>query len=185
MDHNHGFPSEAALKALNTRFSGRCMLPSLQDIRWFGGSLELLQQVFPLIVSSTLTNFRFGLNKHDPLDALETIPALEALAPAYNSLVEIRICGPTMYDPRIINAASTLLLKCNPDKLRYFHVDSALSTEAFVHATQLPNLEAFTIRTDAMESDIPLPPSTFPSLRSLTINTTSTLSPSLQIITHI
>lgn len=183
MDRDDNFPSEAALKSLNARFSGRCVLPNLQDIRWISASPEHLEPMLPLIVSSALTNFRLGLKGHDPLDALEIVPVLEDLAPAYNSLVEIRICGPTMHDPRIVNAASTLLLNCNPNKLRYFHVDSALSMEAFIHATQLPNLEAFTIRTDTIESDIPLSSSIFPSLRSVQIKATNPLSPLLQIIT--
>ena len=143
MEHGHDFPSEAALKFLNAHLSGRCMLPNLQDVRWLGASPEHLEPMYPLIVSSALTNFRLALKEHGSLDALKIVPTLEALAPAYNSLVEIRICHPTMHDPQIINAASTLLLKCNPDKLRYFHVDSALSTEALVHAAQLPNLEMF------------------------------------------
>jgi len=185
MDHSYGFPSEAALKSLNTRFSGRCMLPNLQDIRWINALPEQLQPMFPLIVSSVLTNFRLGLDGYDPLDAPQIVPALEALAPSYNSLVEIRFCNPTMHDPRIINAASTLLLKCNPDKLRYFHVDSALSMEAVIHATQLPNLETFNIRTDATEPDIPLLSSIFPSLRSLVFKTTNPLSNLLRIIARI
>ena len=161
------------------------MLPKLQDIRWIAASPEHIELMLPLIVSPTLANFRLGLDVLDPLNALQVVPALEALAPAYNSLVEIRICDPTLHDPRIVHAASSLLLNCNPDKLRYFHVDSALSTEAFIHATQLPNLEQFINRTDTTELGIPLPTSTFPSLEFLRINATDARSPLLQTITRI
>jgi len=185
VDHRSDFPSDAALELLNTRFSGRCMLPNLQIIRWIAASPKHLEQMLPLIVSPTLTEFRLGLNVPDPLDALQLVPFLEALAPAYGSLVGIRICDPTIHDPQTIRAASALLLKCNPNKLRYFHVDSALSTEAFIHATQLPNLEEFVIRADATEPSIPLPTLMFPSLTSLEINTTDSRSPLLQTITRI
>ena len=182
MDPRHERPSEAALKLLNTRFSGRCMLPNLRGVRWISAPPEHLEPMLPLIVSSTLTEFRLALNTHEPWDALQIVPALEALAPAYNSLVEIRFCHPTMHHPQIIHAASALLLKCNPEKLRYFHVNSVLSTEAFVHAAQFPNLEAFTIKFDTTEPGIPLPTSVFPSLRSLEIYATDTLPPLLQSI---
>ena len=173
------------MKLLNTRFSGRCMLPKLQDIRWISASPKHIEPTLRLIVSPALTNFRLALRNYGPISASQLVPALEALAPAYNSLVEIRICHSTIHDPRTIHAASTLLLKCNPDKLLYFHVDSALSVEAFIHATQLPNLEAFTFRAHTTELGIPLPTSTFPSLRSLDVITVNTDSPLLQAITHI
>ena len=185
MDYNSDPPSEAALKLLNTHFSGRCMLPGLRDIRWISAPPEHLEPMLPLIVSPVLTNFRLGLNNIHPLNALQVIPVLESLAPAYNSLVEVRICQYLVHDPRTIKAASTLLLKCNPDKLRYFHVDSVLSIEALIHATQLPNLEQFFIRTDTTEPGIPLPASTFPSLGYLEMKTTGTHSPLLQTLTNI
>ena len=178
-------PSEGALKLLNMRFSGRCMLPGLRDVRWISAPPEHLELMLPLIISPVLTNFRLGINNIHPLNALQVIPVLESLAPAYNSLVEVRVFQSVVQNPRVINAASTLLLKCNPDKLRYFHVDSVLSVEAFIHGTQLPNLERFFIRTNTTTPDIPLPTSTFPSLRSLEIKTTGVHSPLLQTLTHI
>ena len=163
------FPSEAALKLLNVRFSGRWMLPKLQDARWINAPRELVEPMLTLIVSPALTNFQLGLNVYDPLNALEVVPVFKALAPAYNSLVEIRICNPTINDPQIIHATSALLLGCNPDKLLYFHVDSTLSAAAFIYATQLPSLKAFFMRADPTELSKPLPASMFPSLRSLQI----------------
>ena len=178
-------PSEGALRLLNMRFSGRCMLPGLRDVRWISAPPEHLELMLPLIISPVLTNFRLGINNIHPLNALQVIPVLESLAPAYNSLVEVRVFQSVVQNPRVINAASTLLLKCNPDKLRYFHVDSVLSVEAFIHGTQLPNLERFFIRTNTTTPDIPLPTSTFPSLRSLEIKTTGVHSPLLQTLTNI
>ena len=178
-------PSEAALKLLNTRFSGRCMLPRLRDIRWFSASLNYLELILPLIVSPILTTFELLVDAPRPLNALHVVSALKALAPAYNSLVEVYIPQFTIHDPRIIDAASALLLKCNPDKLHRFLVGSALSTEAFIYATRLPNLEQFIIRTDTTEPGIPLLTLTFPSLKSLKINTTYPHSPLLQTIAHI
>ena len=178
-------PSEAALRLLNARSSGRCMLPKLRDIQCFSAPREHLEQLLPLVVSPVLTNFLLGFNIHSNLDGFQLVPILEALAPAYNSLTEVRIYYPTPHDPQIIHATSNLLLKCNPDKLRDFTVISALSAEAFIHATQLPNLEMFVIRTDMTEVDVPLPTSAFPSLKSLEIDATNTRSPLLQTITHI
>lgn len=178
-------PSEAALKILNARFSGRCMLPKALDIRWIVAPPEYLELVLPLIVSPVLTNFRLGLSVHGPIKASKIKFVLEALAPARNSLVEICVCDPIDHDPQVVEATSTLLLNCNPDKLRYFRVDSALSTEAFIHTTQLPNLKSFLIRTDTTEPDAPLPTSMFPSLTTLEINATNTRSPFLESITHI
>ena len=183
--HGSNPPSEAALKLLNTHFSGCCMLPRLRDIRWISAPPGHLELMLPLIMSPVLTNFWLGLDIPYPPNPLQAISVLESLAPAYDSLVEVRICHHIVQDPRIVDAASTLLLKCNPDKLRYFSVDSALSVEAFIHATQLPNLEEIVIRTDTTEPSIPLPTSAFPSLNSLEINTTSMHSPLLQIVTHI
>ena len=177
--------SEAALKLLNTRFSNTCMLPKLRNINWVslspGG--RLVTPMLPLIVSPVLTHFR--LKTHYSGDAPYLVSALEALAPAYDSLVEIRVSC-TIHDPRVIDATSTLLLKCNPKKLRYFNVDSTLSNEAFIRAAQLPNLEKLVIRTDAAELSLPLPTSMFPSLISLEVNTTDTTpSPLLQTVTYI
>jgi len=187
MDPRHAYPSEAALKLLNTRFSGRCMLPKLRDIGWIGASPEQLELALQLIVSPILTDFRLGVSPRGPLNASQAIPALKALAPAYNSLVGIHICNSTIHDPHIIDAASTVLLKCNPEKLRYFHVDSALSVEAFTYATQLPNLESFFIRTEPTEFDVPPLPTSpvFPSLGSLEINANDTRSPFLQTIANL
>ena len=185
MYSGHAVPSETALRLLNARFSGRCMVPKLRDIRWLGASPEHLELMLPLIVSPVLTNFRLGVTAKDTLDASQAVPVLKALAPAHNSLVEVRICHPTVHDPRIIHAASDLLLKCNPDKIRTFRVVSSLSTEAFIHATQLQNLETFVIKADTTELDVQLPTSAFPSLRSLEIFATDTHSPLLQTIAHI
>jgi hypothetical protein len=185
VDPKPPFPSEEVLELLNSRFSDRCMLPRLHDIRWITATQEQVEPMLPLIVSPTLTNFRLGLDILDPSDASSVIPVLEALAPAYNSLVEIRISGPTAYDPQTIHAVSTLLLRCNPDKLRCFSMVSALSAEAFIHATQLPNLKEFIITTDTTELDVPLPTSVFPSLKSLGINANNTDFTLLQTITHI
>ena len=184
MDSEHN-PSEAALNLLNARFSGRCMVPKLRDIIWLNAPPENIELILPLIVSPVLTNFRLGLNIHDRSDASQVVPALEALAPAYNSLVEVRICDPTIHDPRIIRAASDLLLKCNPDKLRCFHVVSVLSTEAFIHASQLPNLESFTIRTDTTDLEVSLPVPAFPSLGSLDVDAVNTSSPLIQTFAHV
>lgn len=187
--HFSGFSSvvlsEAALEILTSRFSGTCMLPMLQDVRWISASPEHLG-LLPLVVSPVLTNFRLGLSHiDDPFNASQLIPALEALAPAHNSLVEINICHPIDHDPRITDAASTLLLRCNPDRLLYFRVPSALSEEAFLHAAQLPNLRAFTVWDDVAEHAMRLPTSIFPSLRSLDIRTTSARSGLLQAIRNI
>ena len=189
MRHFAGFwraePSEAALVLLNKRFYGRCMVPRLRDIGWLGEPPEHLDLMLPLIVSPVLTNFRMGLSAQDNLNASQVVPALKALAPAYNSLVEVHIGHPTAHDPQTIHAASDLLLKCNPDKLRTFRVISPLSTEAFIHATRLPNLETFAIVADTTEPGVQLPTSTFPSLESLEIFATDTRSPLLQTISHI
>jgi len=181
----HAEPSEAALVLLNKRFSDRCMMPRLRDIGWLGAPPEHLELMLPLIVSPVLTSFRLGLRAQDTLNASQVVPVLKALAPAYNSLVEVRIGHPIFHDPQIIHAASDLLLKCNPDKIRTFRVISSLSTEAFIHATQLPNLETFVIVADTTEPGVQLPTSTFPSLNSLEIFATDTRSPLLRTIAHI
>ena len=185
MDSEHAAPSEAALRLLNARFSGRCMVPRLRDIRWFDAPPEHLKLMLSLIVSPVLTNFRLGLHAQDTLDASQVVPVFEALAPAHGSLVEVRICHHTVHDPQITRAASDLLLKCNPDRIRTFRVDSSLSTEAFIHATQLPNLETFVIKADTTELDMQFPTSIFPSLKFLEIFATNTRSPLLQTIAHI
>ncbi|KAF9647205.1 hypothetical protein BDM02DRAFT_3117461 [Thelephora ganbajun] len=185
MEPRDAAPSEVALRLLNTRFSGRCMLPNLQDIGWINASPEHLELILPLIVSPVLTNFRLGVSIGRFFDVPQVVLALEALAPAYNSLVEIRIYNSMIHDPRIIDATSTLLLRCNPNKLRYFRVGSCLSTEAFIHATQLPHLEAFAMRTDTTGLGVPLPTSMFPSLKLLEINATNPRSPLLKTIAHI
>lgn len=181
----HAEPSEAALVLLNKRFSGRCMMPRLRDIGWLGAPPGHLELMLPLIVSPALTNFRLGLFAQDILNASQVVPVLEALALACNSLVEVHIGHPTVHDLHTIRAASDLLLKCNPEKLRTFRVISSLSTEAFIYATRLPNLEKFVIVADTTEPGVQLPTSTFPSLRSLEILATDTRSSLLQTISHI
>jgi len=161
------------------------MLPNLRDIRWLNASTEHLELTLPLIVSSALTDFRLGFDTHGPSDASQVVPALEALAPAYDSLVAVRICHSTIHDPRIIRAASDLLLKCNPDRLRDFYVISVLFAEAFVHASQLPNLESFVIRTDTTDLQVSLPAPAFPSLEWLEIDAVNTRSPLIQTISHV
>jgi len=178
-------PSEVALVLLNKRFSGRCMMPRLRDIGWLGAPSEHFGVMLPLIVSPVLTNFRLGIFTQDTLNASQVVPVLKALAPAYNSLVEVRVGHHAVHDPQTIRAASDFLLKCNPDKLRTFRVISSLSTEAFIHATQLPNLETFVIVADTTEPGVQLPTSTFPSLKSLEVFATDTRSPLLQTISHI
>jgi len=69
MDSRHAYPSEAALKLLNTRFSGHCMLPKLRDIGWIGASPEHLELMLPLVVSPVLIGFRLGLGFRSPLNA--------------------------------------------------------------------------------------------------------------------
>ena len=181
-------PSEETLRLLNKRFSNSCMFPRLREARVACESPVHLELLLPLIVSPVLSSLHFsGLPYGSgPLRPPQLVPTLEALAPAYNSLAEIRICNPMIHDPRIIDAASTLLLKCNPDKLRYFHVDSTLSEEAFIHASQLPKLEGLTIRAATTELGVSLPTSMFPSLKFLEVNTAyPTSSPLLQAITRI
>jgi hypothetical protein len=174
-------PSEAALELLNTRFSNNCMLPKLQDITWRSAPPGHLELMLPLIVSSVLACFWLGTAR-DHFNAPRLVLALKALAPAYNSLADIHIIGSLIHDPLITDAVSTLLLKCNPGKLRRFYVRTALSNEAFIHATQLPNLEVFFIKTglgNETELGVPLPTSTFPSLESLEIDATDTTRPPL------
>ena len=181
-------PSEAALNLLGARFSNHCMLPKIQDITWRGASPEHLELMLPLIVSPVLSSFWFGIAR-DHFNASQLVPAIESLAPAYNSLVDIHITNSLIHDPLIIDAISTLLLKCNPGKLRHFHVRTTLSNEAFIHATQLPNLEVFFMKTgldNEMELGAPLPRSTFPSLELLEINAIDTTrSPLLRTIADI
>lgn len=161
------------------------MLPNLLTIKWIGAPQGQLEPTLPLIISPILTVFRLAYALHESPSASEVVFSLEALAPAYNSLIDIHISNSVTHDPRIVDAASTLLLKCNPDRIRHFRMDSVLPTGAFIHATQLPNLESFAIRIDTAELDISLPTSTFPSLRRLEINATNADSPFLQSITHI
>ena len=165
-------PSKQVLELLNTRFSDGCMLSKLRDIKWYDASLGHLELTLPLIVSPVLTNFCLGFSPN-PLNASQLLPAIEALAPAYNSIVEFRVSDSVIHDPLIVDAASTLILKCNPETLRHFHIESTLSREAFVHATQLPNLESFVLEIgpdDETEHGVPLPTLTFPSLESLDIH---------------
>ena len=180
-------PSKAALNLLSAHFPNSCMVPNLREISWLGVSPELLELTLPLVVSPVLTNFRLGINcrHHDTIDASQLVPALKALAPAYNSLALIEFCDPTAHDPRVVDAASTLLLKCNPDKLRYFRVRSTLSEEAFLYAAQLPTLEVFFATMDATGLGAPLPTSMFPSLESLDVQATDARPPLLQTIAHI
>jgi hypothetical protein len=157
------------------------MLPKLRDIKWHCASLGHLELTLPLIVSPVLTDFWLGFSP-DPLNASQLLPAIEALAPAYNSIVDLRVSSPVIHDPLIIDAASTLILKCNPETLRHFHMESTLSSKAFIHATQLPNLKSFVLKIgpdDETEHGVPLPTLTFPSLESLEIHAIDTTHSSL------
>ena len=161
------------------------MILRLRDIRWLGAPQEYLELMLPLIVSPALTNFRLGLGTYDDLNASQVVPALEALAPAYNSLVEMRFCGDSIHDPQIIHAASHLLLKCNPDTIRHFRVVSALSAQAFIHTTQLQTCSRLLSWRARSSSACHLPTTVFPSLKFLEIDAIDTRSPLLKTIAHI
>ena len=178
-------PSKDALELLNAHFSNSYMVPNLREITLPCADPNTIGLMLPLVVSPVLTNFELGINFILHIYDAPQIVALEALAPAYNSLVEIIFCDPMAHNTRIIDAASTLLLKCNPDKLRNFKVQTALSEEAFLHAVQLPNLEGFSTTMDATEPRAPLPTSMFPSLESLDIRATDARPPLLRTIAHI
>ena len=162
------------------------MVPNLREIRWINAPPMLLESMLPLVVSPVLTSFQLRISYFDyAIDASQLIFTYKALALACNSLVEIRLWDSAFHDPRIIGAISTLLLKCNPDKLRRFRAHAALSEEGFLHAAQLPNLVAFSMNMDTAELGAPLPTSIFPSLESLDIQATVAHPPLLQIITRI
>lgn len=180
------FPSGEALKLLTTRFSNGCMIPRLREIRWDEVHPEHLELILPLVVSPVLTNFRLGISSaHGNADPLKFVSAIKALTPAYNSLVDIQFFNTPEHDPLPFDAASTLLFKCNPDKLQHFHMHSPLFEEAFLHVAQLPNLKAFSVVFDATELRTPLPMAMFPLLESLDIVTINTRSPLLQTLTRI
>jgi len=176
---NAVFPSQIALELLNARFSGCCMLPNLREIRWNAYKERHAALVLPLTVSPFLTVFNLWL-----VDTSHAQVVASSLAPAYDSLRSIVI---SWNDSEIVQEFSTLLLKCNPNQLRDFGVDSPLSWTAFLHASQLPNLRYFVIQADAAipPSGASLPTTMFPSLRYLDIRGIDTDSTWLQSLKRI
>ena len=88
------------------------------------------------------------------------------------------VIPPLKYGPSSEEAASKLLMRCNPHRLRKYHVDAPLSASALSHVIQLPRLESLWLA--AVNSSLcfpdPLPNVVFPSLRTLDVESDGDLA---------
>ncbi|KAF9647206.1 hypothetical protein BDM02DRAFT_2746303 [Thelephora ganbajun] len=163
--HETVFPSPVGFRLLSAHFSGSCMLPNLRELDWCNTRADTgIALIFPSLVSPFLENLHYELR-----DISHTRTVLSALTPAYSSLQYIYF---TRSDPGLVQEFSTLLLKCNPNQLHFFSAGSPLSRTAFLHASQLPDLQYFdtpAIQADGLEplGDASLPTAMFSSLQYL------------------
>ena len=185
MDFRHTVPSEAALRLLNVRFSGRCMIPKLRDIRWLGAPPEYLELMLPLIVSPLLTNFRLRLGTYGGSKASQVVPTLETLAPAYNSTLR---SASVPIPSTILKLSTRLPISCS----------NVIRTQSVISGWLLPypqrlsftprNLQTWSRLLSGRvrsSSACHLPTTVFSSLKFLEIDAIGTCSPLLKTIAYI
>ena len=159
-------PTQDAIQLLSRRFSTEPMLPLLRSLTWLFVPSEHLQSCVPLLVSPHLAHIRLHFGDNSPELCL---PVMRTLIKASGSLESVEIT-PEFDRPEMQDAVSSLLLSCNPNLLRRFCVASPVSEAALLRAAQLPGLQEFFLRGGTPGLAGPLPPSMFPSLRTMLIS---------------
>ncbi|KAF9786390.1 hypothetical protein BJ322DRAFT_1108246 [Thelephora terrestris] len=150
------------LSVLQLRTLNEPLLPNLKSLELNKSTADIVPFI-PLFLSHMTTNIEIGFaDGSSAVMVASMMINLPKLCPHVQSIS----LSPLPRDPAITNATSEILLNCNLDALRFFHVDSSLTEEARKVVFQLPNLSGlWTVFTEP----IPPPEVSLPNLTSLDI----------------
>ena len=150
------------LSVLQLRALNEPLLPNLKSLELKGATADIIPFV-PLFLSHTTTDIDIQFSPAPPAVMVASmILSLPKLCPH----VEHICLNPLPLDSTVTNATSEMLLTCNLDALRFFHVDSPLTEEATRVVLQLPNLRGLWA---IFTGSIPLPEVSLPNLTTLDI----------------
>ena len=163
MDTSKDPVTPKVLSVLLLRTADDPWLPRLKSF-WCEGATEAFITFIPLFLSSQTTQINVGFAKRTPTLVIGSIISqFPTLCP---NLESVTLSDGLPRDPIITEAVSEMLLACNQDSLRLFHVKSPLTEEAREVVCQLPRLSGLWL---VVEGPISLPTMTLPNLTTIQI----------------